>query len=241
MLAGLRQDGQEILGGDLDVRLRHREITPEQRAWLAARGDLSESAELRTMAQAWAAPDEEAAGPNGDRRLVELRAVDRAYPLYGSVGLEPAIDMDAALGQEDGTWGVVAEAALLDRLGLAPGDRLKIGEAVYRIRAVLTDEPDKVSRGFAFGPSVVVSLESLAQTGLVQPGSLVSHHYRLRLSPEDDVLALRDELDAAFPDAGWRVRDTRAAAPGVKRFIDRLTLYLTWSASPPCWSAASGC
>ena len=73
----------------------------------------------------------------------------------------------------------------------------------------------------------MISRESLAETGLIQPGSLVSHHYRLRLPPEDDVRALRDDLDEAFPDAGWRVRDTRAAAPGVQRFIDRLALYLT--------------
>ena len=230
MLAGLRQDGQVILGGDLDVHLRHREIADEQRAWLAARGALSESAELRTMAQAAhpsAAAGAEDTGPDGDRRLVELRAVDRAYPLYGAVVLDPAIGIGDALDKNDGLWGAVAEAALLERLGLTPGDRLEIGESVYQVRAVLVDEPDKISRGFAFGPSVVISRESLAETGLVQPGSLLSHHYRLRLPPQDDVRALRGDLDEAFPDVGWRVRDTRAAAPGVQRFIDRLALYLT--------------
>ena len=231
MLAGLRQDGQVILGGDLDVHLRHREIADEQRAWLAARGALSESAELRTMAQAAQPPDtatgDAVAESDAARRLVELRAVDQAYPLYGVVGLEPAIGIGAALAKKDGLWGAVAEAALLERLGLAPGDRLEIGESVYQLRAVLVDEPDKISRGFAFGPSVVISRESLAETGLVQPGSLLSHHYRLRLPPQDDVRALRDDLDEAFPDVGWRVRDTRAAAPGVQRFIDRLALYLT--------------
>ena len=227
MLAGLRQDGQQILGGDLEVRLRHREIEPEQRAWLAARGDLSESVEMRTMAEPAPAPGAAAATPSGERRLVELRAVDRAYPLYGSIGLDPAIGIDEALGQRDGVWGAVAEAPLLAHLGLATGGRLQIGQSVYQLRAVLTEEPDKISRGFAFGPTVLIARDSLAGTGLVQPGSLVSNYYRLRVPSGGDIETLNQDLTVAFPDAGWRVRDTRAAAPGVKRFIDRLALYLT--------------
>ena len=227
MLAGLRQDGQQILGGDLEVHLHHRAIEPEQQAWLAARGELSEITEMRTMTRAAAPSGDGAAALSGDRRLIELRAVDEAYPLYGSVGLDPALAIQDALAERDGVWGAVAEAALLDRLGLAPGGYLEIGDLTYRVRAVLVDEPDKISHGFAFGPGVLVAQASLAQTNLVQPGSLVSYHNRLRTPPGGDIKALRRDLAAAFPDAGWRVRDTREAAPGVKRFIDRLTLYLS--------------
>ncbi len=227
MLAGLRQDGQQILGGDLEVHLHHLAIEPEQHAWLAARGDLSEITEMRTMTHAAVPPGDGAAALSGDRRLVELRAVDEAYPLYGSVGLDPALAIQDALAERDGVWGAVAEAALLDRLGLAPGGYLEIGDLTYQVRAILVDEPDKISHGFAFGPGVLVARASLAQTNLVQPGSLVSYHYRLRTLPGSDIQALRRDLAAAFPDAGWRVRDTRAAAPGVRRFVDRLTLYLS--------------
>ena len=221
MLAGLREDGQRLLGGDLQVRLRHQEIDAEQRAWLAARGDLSESAEMRTMAEA------ASSASGGERRLVELRAVADSYPLYGRVGLDPAIEIGEALGVRDGVWGAVAEAALLDRLELVPGDTLRIGDHAYELRAVLVEEPDKLSRDFAFGTSVLVAWDSLAETGLIQPGSLVAYHYRLRAPPGSDIAALREDLGAAFPEAGWRVRDTRAAAPGVRRFIDRLALYLS--------------
>ena len=89
LLDGLRVDGRVLLGGDLDLRLVHREITAEQRAWLEARGRLSQVTELRAMAHKDGA-HKDGAEKGGRRALIELRAVDDAYPLYGAVELEPA-------------------------------------------------------------------------------------------------------------------------------------------------------
>ncbi len=71
LLDGLRGDGQVLLGGDLDLRLAQRGITDSQRAWLAARGRLSQIVSLRAMAHATAPGD-------GRRTLIELRGVDSA-------------------------------------------------------------------------------------------------------------------------------------------------------------------
>ena len=102
LLAGLRSDGRVLLGGDLDLRLVHREITAEQRTWLEARGRLSQVTELRVMAHA------------EDRRtLAELRAVDDAYPLYGAVELSPARPLAELLAFRDGAWGLVSDVGLL--------------------------------------------------------------------------------------------------------------------------------
>ena len=73
----------------------------------------------------------------------------------------------------------------------------------------------------------MVAQDSLEATGLVQPGSLIRNHYRLRLNDGIDTVSLRADLGNAFPEAGWRIRDTTQAAPGIGRFIDRLTLFLT--------------
>ena len=221
LLAGLRSDGRVLLGGDLDLRLVHREITTEQRAWLEARGRLSQVTELRAMAH-----------KDGQRTLIELRAVDGAYPLYGAVELRPARPLAALLAYRDGAWGLAADASLLRRLDLDPeafdaGTRLRIGELTYEIRALVAREPDRATRIAAFGPRVLVARASLPGTGLLQPGSLTHHHYRLRLPEGADPAVVRRGLAEAFPDAGWRVRDTSEAAPGLARFIDRLGLFLT--------------
>jgi len=230
LLDGLRGDGRVLLGGDLDLRLAHREITAEQRAWLEARGRLSQITALRAMAH-----------KDGRRALIELRAVDDAYPLYGAVELDPARPLAELLAYRDGAWGLAADASLLRRFDLDPAaldpetpgaeTRLRIGELTYEVRALVAREPDRSTRIAAFGPRVLVARGSLAATGLLRPGSLNHHHYRLRL-PETgdsagDSAVLRRELAEAFPAAGWRVRDTSQAAPGLARFIDRLGMFLT--------------
>ena len=86
-MAGLRADGRVLLGGDLDLRLNHREATAEQLAWLQDHGQVSTIAGLRTMAKA--------TGPEASRKLVELRAVDGLYPLYGETVLAPPVTYSA--------------------------------------------------------------------------------------------------------------------------------------------------
>ena len=219
VLEALRDDGRRILGGDFDLRLVHRPATPEHLAWLNARAEVSLATDLRAMARV--------PGPEGRRTLVELRGVDSLYPLYGAVRLEPAQDLAGALAKRDGRWGAAAEPALLRRLGVAPGDTLRVGELDYEVRAALAFEPDRAAKIVSFGPHFLVAGESVVETGLVQPGSLIHYHYRLRLPPGSDMGAFRAALTETFPDAGWRIRGSDRAAPGVTRFIERLALYLT--------------
>ena len=219
MLDGLRSNGRAILGGDVDLRLTHRQAADAQRAWLAEQGDVSDVASMRTMARSTADASK--------RVLVELRAVDDLYPLYGAARLAPADDLQTVLASQDGLWGAAVEDGLLRRLDIALGDTIKIGEIAYQVRAVIEHEPDRLSRGFILGPTFMVSRASLAATGLEQPGSLIRYHYRLRLPAGSDVATFRNDLNETFPEAGWRIRDTREAAPGLRRFIQRLTLFLT--------------
>src|SRR5229473_2734934 len=114
--AGLRADARAMLGGDVELHLVHRPATPQQRAYLAKDADVSEVAQMRAMART----------EDGDERaLVELKAVDGAYPLYGAVTLDPAQMLDAAIAKRDGHWGaLLAPGALVGygyRLRLPPG------------------------------------------------------------------------------------------------------------------------
>jgi len=217
---GLKADGRRILGGDLEVSVGYRPMPEEARAWIAERGGrLSAVTELRSMLVVEAGARE--------RMLVELKAVDGAYPLYGAARLEPAMPLAEALAVRNGRPGLVAEAVVLERLKLRPGDTVRLGDGLFELRGVLAEEPDRVASPAVLGPRAMISAESLAATGLVQPGSLVRYEYRIRLPEGSDVGAFRSALEAAFRDGGWRIRTYAQAAPGVIRFVEQTALFLT--------------
>ena len=71
---GLAEDGRRILGGDLEVESGSQPLPDALRDWLRARGAaLSDVVQMRSMLVA----------PSGERQLVELKAVDAAWPLVG--------------------------------------------------------------------------------------------------------------------------------------------------------------
>jgi putative ABC transport system permease protein len=217
---GLRADGRRILGGDLEVAVGYRPMPEAARAWVAERGGrLSAVTELRSMLVVEAGARE--------RMLVELKAVDGAYPLYGDARVEPAVPLADALAVRDGRRGLVAEAVVLDRLNLRPGDTVRLGEGLFEVRGALAEEPDRVASPAVLGPRAMIAAEALASTGLVQPGSLVRYEYRIRLPEGADVGAFRAAMEATFRDGGWRFRSYTQAAPGVIRFVEQTALFLT--------------
>jgi len=218
---GLAREGRTILGGDLSFLLSHREVSAPERAFLEQQGQISVAATMRAMART---NDERSA-------LVELKAVDAAYPLYGAVALDPALPLPAALARAGNVFGAAADPALLARLDLAPGARVTIGEATFELRATLQSEPDKLAGGLGFGPRLLVSQEALRATGLLQPGSLVRWHYRVHLPDNDASEAAVRRITAAaeerLPEAGWEIRSRSNASPGLERNVERFTQYLT--------------
>jgi putative ABC transport system permease protein len=218
VVAGIKADARDLLGGDAEVRLAYRQVDAAEHAFLAQSGRLSEIATMRAMART----------QGGNRRsLIELKAVDPAYPLYGTVALAPAQSLGAALDRRGGHFGAAVDPAILDRLGLVLGDSIKIGEANLQLRATIEREPDAAAGGLEFGPRVIVSTGALAESGLIRPGSLVTYHYRLQLPRGVDPAAWATRAQDAFPEAGWQIRTFDAASPGLQRLIDRVALFLT--------------
>ena len=219
--AGLEANSQTILGGDMDLRLLHRDFSAEQQEWLQTESIVtSQIVKMRAMAR----PTD-----NRDKRhLIELKAVDAAYPLFGRFLSSSTLPLKELLRQRDGTWGAIADTNLLKRLGLALGERIKVGTGVFTVRATVVSEPDRAANLLSFGPRFLVSKDALAATGLIQPGSQISYHTRVVLPDGVDPADWRSRLATAFPIAGWRVRGLDNAAPGVKQFINRMTLFLSF-------------
>ena len=210
--------GQDILAADIRFELDNREANPEELAFLRELGELSVSTGLRSMARV---PDGSELG------LVEVKAVDGAYPLYGTFEAEPNRPLRELLRRDGAVFGAVAAPLLLDRLGLAPGDELLLGNIRLRLAGTVVSEPDAISDGFGFAPRLLVSREALMESGLVQTGSLVEHAYKIRLDDPRLRGTIPARASAEIPDAGWSIRTADRAAPSLTENVERFSQFLT--------------
>jgi putative ABC transport system permease protein len=218
---GLAREGRKLLGGDVAFSMIQREAKPEDVAFLRSRGSVSVAATLRAMVRAG----------DGKLALVELKAVDNAYPMLGEVTLEPPMPLPEVLAERDGAFGAAVDSTLLARFDLKLGDRVNIGNATFQLRSVVGGEPDKLAVNVGLGPRFLTSEAGLRATGLLQPGSLVRWLYRVKLPDEaaDDrsADAFIADARAASPEAGWEIRSRANASPQLERTISRFTQFLT--------------
>ena len=211
--AGLVSQGATILGGDAEVQLTYRYASQEERDWLDSQGDVSEVVDFRSMLVTL---DEE-------RALTQVKAVDDLFPLFGAVGLDPPMPLDV-LFEGDGRPGAAVDPVLMDRLGLEVGDPVKLGAVEFTIMARLSRLPDGASAGFGLGPPTLVASKDLEGSGLIQPGTLFETLYRIRTEFEPDQIL--DEAEQVLEGTGFRWRDRRNGAPGISRFVERLSAFL---------------
>ena len=210
---GLSQEGARLLGGDAEIELTYRFANDTERTWMEETAtQVSEIADFRSMATV----------PDGPRGLTQVKAVDDAYPLVGQVTLDPPMPLAEALAGEGGTPGLVMHPLLIDRLGIAPGDTVRLGTRDFRLMASLESEPDNATAGFGLGPRTIVATEALDGSGLLEPGSLYSTKYRLDLPPGAILPLVEADAKAMLEDSGLRWRDARNGAPGVAEFVQRL-------------------
>ncbi|CAP55160.1 ABC transporter permease [Gluconacetobacter diazotrophicus] len=224
-LQGMIHDGiagqqRSLLGGDLSIESSDP-FPAELATFVTAHGArVSEILRMRSMLYA-----------PGGRMLVELQAVDAAYPLVGTVTITPPGPLDRALAAP-GTVpaALLADPLVIARLGLAPGAAVRVGSAQFRMAGTLAHTPDSATT-VVLAPAVMIARPALDAAGLLQPGALVNRALRIALDGPDQGRAARAQalagaIAARFPDQGWRIRGTADAAPALTRTIDQIARFL---------------
>jgi putative ABC transport system permease protein len=154
--------------------------------------------------------------------MVTLKTVDPSkYPYYGTVRLDPPQTLRTALTRDTA---VVSDDLLL-RLDLKAGDTIRLGGQPFRIAAVITNEPDRMSGMMNVGPRVMISREGLERAGLIMPGSRASERFLFRIPPSDNVEDVRKTLQKAFPEA--MIADFRQAHPAIENGLQQATTFLS--------------
>jgi putative ABC transport system permease protein len=129
----------------------------------------------------------------GGALMVEVKGVERGFPLYGDFRLDDGRPFDFALVENGGA---VVAPLLLERLNLKVGERVRIGEREFEIRGVSKQEPGS-GGGFRLGPRVFVSRSDLEAAGLTGFGSRARRKILFKTAEgrlNEVVTALRTEV-----------------------------------------------
>mgnify|MGYP006125328935 FL=1 len=111
-------------------------------------------------------------------QFASVKAVNPTYPLRGKliVADQPFVRGRVAT-QGPAPGEVWLESRLLPALGLAPGDQLEVGIANLKVSQVLIKEPDRGGGFNSAGPRVLMNMQDVASTAVVQPGSRLTYRY----------------------------------------------------------------
>lgn len=224
------KEARGLLGGDLEIRLSHLMSAKGQEVLdsLSAR-EISMTHVSELIAMAARTGSTEVGQPT---QIIELKAVESQYPLYGRLRLEPQGDLVDLLGRQAARcpghtcFGVVVQESLLIRMGLAVGDPLRIGQGLFIITGVVRTEPDRMANAFSLGPRVVMSREGLGTAELVKVGSRIRERYLLRIPSTMELEPLLYELRGRLAGDSVRISSYREAQPQLKQSLEQLTRYL---------------
>jgi putative ABC transport system permease protein len=221
MRNGLNRDAHQLLGADLLVSADQ----PVNHVWRAEAKKLglniAETVVFPSMAIA-------GSGENAVSRLVSLKAVTDGYPLRGNLKL--AKENTEVLTKEVPSAGKAwVDSSLLLALNLRVGDQIKLGDQQFSIAQVISTEPDRGASFMNFAPRVMISMNNLAATNLIQNGSRVT--YRLLLSGTPELIApfqqrLQKEIDSAQL-KGVRLESLENGRPEMRATLDRAEQFLS--------------
>ena len=167
------------------------------------------------------------AGTDAVAVLTDVKAVGVGYPLRGAITLAGAADPEGAPTQRiPGRGEAWPDVRLAQRLRLKVGDPISVGESTLKVSAILRDEPEVAGVMFALGPKLLLNIDDVPATNLLQPGNRAT--WRLLIADRAGRGALDAYREALLPQlkAGQRVESVRDLRPEVRQTLDRAEKFL---------------
>ena len=210
----LTREAHQVLGADVLMTADHA-WAPEFRDEIVRRGlARAESVNFVSMARA-----------GKEALLTAVKAVTPGYPLRGKLRIAPGLNTaDAETDAVPPRGSVWLDAQMMAALKVRPGDAVELGRTRFRVGAVLTLEPDRGVSFMNFAPRLMMRLDDLPATGLVQPGSRIS--YQLLAAGERERVELFEQWARAHLGRGERIDSLENARPEVRAGLDRAQNFL---------------
>ena len=188
--------------------------TLDRRLTEAGAGERTETIETPTMVRP----------ANGQpvARMVELRAVQAGFPLYGRVDLQGGQTYAHALVAQHG---VLVRPELLTTLGVQVGDPIIIGRATFTIRGLIAREAGRLG-GFSLGPRILIDYADVPSTGLLTFGSRARRLVMAKVA-DDQIPQLLRALRRDLRDDFINTRSSRGNDDRIGRDFDRAENYMS--------------
>ena len=206
---GILRDAHQLLGADVLLDADH--------AWppeIPAQIRQSSLAFAELMSFVSMARSESASQLSG------VKAVSEGYPLRGrlriATALNTADEATAAVPERGSVWVDERLALALER---KVGESLQLGESSLRIGAILTLEPDRNASFFNIAPRLLMRIEDVAATGLVQPGSRI--RYNLLAAGDPEAVKQFEAWVKPRLARGESLQNLENASPNVRNSIER--------------------
>lgn len=113
-----------------------------------------------------------------EMQLVSVKAVSASYPLRGKLTLRQNEAADAPLVPTFAQGEVFLEPRLLQLLQIKAGDMIEVGVSQLKVAGVIAEEPDAPLSVFGNAPRLLMHVDDVAATEVVQPGSRIGYRYQ---------------------------------------------------------------
>lgn len=157
--------------------------------------------------------------------LVSVRAVSPGYPLRGSIKIAGSSansdDIAPGIPSPGTTW---VDQQTIDRLGLQVSDSITVGELSLKVEHILSPETNRPISLGGFAPTILINMEDVEKTHVIQPGSRISHQMLFR-GEEATIANFKRWLEPQL-NAGQKLSDIRENRPEVGRLLSQTRLFL---------------
>lgn len=217
--ASLQTNAKSFLSADLAVYVRRQLTTDEIATANKTVGSYSATGRLWEFFSM-------VASPNGSR-LVQVKAVDSTYPLYGSIQLGSGALIEKSSEKEilkgDFVW---AYPELLRQLNLKVGDDLVLGDRKFKIVDTITEDSSQTFRLASLAPRIYLSIASLQGSNLISFGTTMTDTLMYEISSSVSLPEKKKELEAQFSDPAIRTMTYHEAGEDSGRPLKYLSDYL---------------
>ena len=213
-------EAKALLGADLELE-RGRPFSDSTQALIDSLSNQRQTRQARRLSFPSMATFPSAKSGSGGARLVSVRAVEPAYPFYGSLTTEPP----EAARQFREQGGALVDGSLMRQFGVGAGDSVRLGGRSYRIAGELEQSPGATATSSLVSPRVFVRYGAV-DTTLLGRGSRAEYEVLFQFTDGRDIETLAERLRQRLEDDEVQVRTPASVADDWQAGVENLYRFL---------------